>query len=342
METIIQYLKKPIFKRIFVFALLGLALYLLRSMASLLLLTFIFIYIFNSLQNLLYNFIRKHIRINVHIITAFIYVVFISLLVLIVRIYLPVLVDQISALITNITGYLMTLKDDANSDNIYLKMLSYVSTNVDISKYISSGGTSLIDFLKSVGTISLYVFLSLMLSLFFILEKQSIAKFFSRFRQSKLYWMYGDTRFFFKKFGNSFGKVIQNQIIISAINTALSVIVLVILKFPDILGLGAMVFVLGMVPVAGVFISMIPLTIIAYSTGGLIEVVYIVILVVVLHALEGYVLNPKLMSRTSKMPVFCTFLVLILSEHFAGAWGLIMGIPLTIVVLDVLDVVPDD
>jgi predicted PurR-regulated permease PerM len=341
MEIIIEYLKKPIFKRIFVFALLGLAIYLLRGLATLLLLTFIFIYIFSTLQNSIHKFLSRFFPINIHLITALIYILVVSLLVLIVRIYVPMLITQISSLIANLTDYLGTLKGETTSDNLYTRMLIYISNNVDISKYVSSGGTSVLDFLKSVGTVGLYVFLALILSLFFIIEKKSILKFFSRFKQSKLYWMYGDTHFFFRKFANSFGKVIQNQLVISLINTVLSVIVLLILRFPSVLGLGAMIFVLGMIPVAGVFISLIPLSIIAYTTGGLIEIVYVLVLIAVLHALESYVLNPKLMSRTSKMPVFCTFLVLIISEKFFGSWGLLMGIPVTMFVLDVLDVIPD-
>jgi predicted PurR-regulated permease PerM len=154
--------------------------------------------------------------------------------------------------------------------------------------------------------------------------------------------MYDDTLFFFRKFAKSFGKVIQNQILISFINSVLSVIVLIILGFPYVLGLGAMIFILGMVPVAGVFISLVPLSIIAYTYGGLIEVIYILLLILVLHSLETYVLNPKLMSHTSKMPIFFTFLVLLISEHFFGTWGLIIGIPLTMFLLDMLNVIPTE
>jgi predicted PurR-regulated permease PerM len=125
------------------------------------------------------------------------------------------------------------------------------------------------------------------------------------------------------------------------INCGLSVIILLILGFPYLLGLGAMIFVLGLVPVAGVFISLIPLSVIAYKVGGLMEIVYILILIAVLHSIECYILNPKLMSYTAKMPVFCTFLILIISDRLMGPWGLIMGIPLMMFLLDLFDVIPD-
>jgi predicted PurR-regulated permease PerM len=110
------------------------------------------------------------------------------------------------------------------------------------------------------------------------------------------------------------------------------------LGFPNLFGLAIMIFVLGLVPVAGVIISCVPLSIIAYSLGGVNYILLIVLLGVLLHALEAYILNPKIMSHKTKLPVFITFLVLIVSEHIFGAWGLIVGIPITIFLLDVLEV----
>ena len=37
-----------------------------------------------------------------------------------------------------------------------------------------------------------------------------------------------------------------------------------------------------------------------------------------------------------KLPIFFTFLILIVSEHLMGVWGLLLGIPLFIFVLDVI------
>ena len=118
----------------------------------------------------------------------------------------------------------------------------------------------------------------------------------------------------------------------------ISTATLSVLGFPDIVGLFAMIFILGIVPVAGVFISMIPLLIIAYSIGGINYIIYVIILITILHVLESYILNPKLMADNTKLPVFITFLVLIISEHFMGRWGLIVGIPITMFLLDILEV----
>jgi len=58
----------------------------------------------------------------------------------------------------------------------------------------------------------------------------------------------------------------------------------------------------------------------------------------IIHAIEAYILNPKLMSSKTDLPVFYTFIVLIFSQQFFGVWGLIIGIPVFVFLLDVLDV----
>jgi predicted PurR-regulated permease PerM len=61
-------------------------------------------------------------------------------------------------------------------------------------------------------------------------------------------------------------------------------------------------------------------------------------MVVVLHALESYILNPKLMSSKTNLPTFITFIILVFGEHFLGVWGLILGIPIFIFFLDLVGV----
>jgi len=182
------------------------------------------------------------------------------------------------------------------------------------------------------------VLISLILSVSFVLGKKHIVAFTDKFKTSKISSTYKEIAYFGDKFLNTFGKVIETQIVISFINATISTIALWIMGFPNVLGLGIMVLLFGFIPVAGVIISLGPLSIIAFSIGGVPHVIYVLILVAVIHALESYILNPKLMSSKTKIPVFYTFIILILSEHFMGTWGLIIGIPIFVFILDVLEV----
>ena len=65
-------------------------------------------------------------------------------------------------------------------------------------------------------------------------------------------------------------------------------------------------------------------------------------MIAIIHSLESYILNPKFMSAKTNLPAFFTFMVLLFSEHFLGIWGLIIGIPIFIFLLDMLDIHEDN
>ena len=99
-----------------------------------------------------------------------------------------------------------------------------------------------------------------------------------------------------------------------------------------------MVFILSLVPVAGVIISLVPLSMVGYSVGGIRYIVYLIIVILVIHMIESYVLNPKFMSSRTELPIFYTFVVLLVSEHLFGVWGLIVGVPIFTFLLDIVGV----
>ena len=118
----------------------------------------------------------------------------------------------------------------------------------------------------------------------------------------------------------------------------MTIICLIIMRMPQIIALGLMVFILSLIPVAGVIISLIPLSLVAYSVGGLRYVIYIFIVIMIIHAIEAYILNPKFMASKTELPIFYTFVVLLVGEHFLGTWGLIVGVPIFTFLLDILGV----
>ena len=63
---------------------------------------------------------------------------------------------------------------------------------------------------------------------------------------------------------------------------------------------------------------------------------YIAFMIMIIHAIESYFLNPKLYSITMKLPIFYTFIVLMVSELLFGAWGLVIGIPLFVFIIGLI------
>lgn len=321
------------FKRFIILVGIALALYLMRSMINLILLTFIITYLMNQLTTKTTKSIRKYTPMNEKAVTVTLYLLLVAGIVAVIYKYLPIVTQQITQLFDLIASF--NLDPD---DNEIARYLAPTFEKIELGKYLEQGVDLTLKNITNIGKIIMQILISLILSLFILLEKNRIIEFTAKFKDSKIGPLYDELHYFSRIFIRSFGKVIEAQFIIAAVNCVLSVIALSIMGFPHLIALGIMLFILGLVPVAGVIISLIPLSIIAYSIGGLMYIVYILVIVMVLHAIEAYFLNPKLMSAKTDLPIFYTFMVILFSEHFLGVWGLIIGIPLFMFMLDILGV----
>jgi predicted PurR-regulated permease PerM len=322
-------IKSSGFKRISIFVLLALVLYGLKDMINLILFTFIFTFLMDRLV----IFLSRKIPLNRKILVVASYSTIVGLLTYGIVKYLPMIIGEITALIKQITAFYTQ-----EHDNIILNYLVSRLEEIQISNYLERGFTFLITYFTDISTFGLQILIALLMSLFFLLEKPRLIEFTKKFKKSKVASIYAEIEFFSAKFVGTFGKVIEAQIIIAVVNCILTTIALWIFGFPQLGGLSIMILFLGLIPVAGVIISLIPLVIIGYSIGGIMTVLYVFIAIMIIHAIEAYILNPNLMSSKTNLPVFYTFLVLIFSEHFFGVWGLIIGIPVFVFILDVLEV----
>ncbi len=329
-EFLNSFFYKKSVKRIIIFSLIAIILYLMRSMMNLILMTFIFTFLMDRLT----EFVSKRVPIYRKVTVFTLYILTVGLLTLGIINYLPALINEITQLINRLYSFYTKPQDNLVIDYI----VQQFKEKSEITQFLKQGFTFILGYFSNVSKLSINVLLSLLLSLFYLLEKERLIIFTKKFKESKLAPFYDEIEFFSKKFVATFGKVIEAQFIIALVNMILTTIALSIMGFPQLFGLAIMIFILGLIPVAGVIISLIPLSFIAYSIGGYIQVLYVLILIVVVHAVEAYILNPKLMSSKTNLPVFYTFIVLIFSEHFFGVWGLILGIPVFVFLLDVLDV----
>ncbi|WP_042200412.1 AI-2E family transporter [Paenibacillus camerounensis] len=339
MEVFKRYYANLTVRRFGILVLIGLLLYSIRDMLNLVLLTFLIAYVMNSFQVLLTKRISKFVKVNSKVIIVVLYMALIAMIVLALVKYLPKVFEQVKQL----TTYLTNLTSDDIPQNQIMLYLFDMLKDLNYQSYLKGG----IDYVFKISNWGTTFVLSTILSFVFILEKGRIVSFTSRLRESKISWFYVELEYFGKKFISSFGKVIEAQILIALFNTVFTVIGLWILgmffsPFPYLFALSIMIFLLSLIPVVGFVISLVPLCIIGYNIGGLEMVIYVLAMIAVLHFMEGYFLNPKLMSSKMNLPMFYTFIVLLFSEHYIGIWGLILGIPIFVFFLDILEITRDE
>lgn len=329
MEFIKAVFSNVTVRRFSILFLVCVLLFFLHDMLNLILLTFLFAYIINSLQQFITVRLNRFVRINYRIVVVLIYVLLIALLTVGISNMLPKLINQAKEISDKIISFYIDPPDDFVSEYI-----ADAIDGLDLRAYYKQG----FGYLVKVGDWGKTFFLSLLFSLFFLLEKSTIIRFTAKFKTSKIGWFYNELEYFGRKFTVSFGKVIEAQFLIAITNTILTAIGLWVLGFPYLFVLTIMVFLLSLIPVAGVMISLVPLCLIGLQIGGWLMVVYVLLMITIIHAVESYFLNPRLMSHKTKLPMFYSFVILIFSEHYLGIWGLIIGIPIFVFLLDILDV----
>lgn len=325
-----RFIKNVELRRFVVLLLIIFVLWMMRSMMNMILFTFILTFIVVSWIRFVQ---RWWPRVAVKPLVILTYLVLLLLLYFGVTKYLPVLVHQVVKMVNSVIKFYSS-KD---ATILYHYINHYVSWST-IMAQVRHGVSFAISALTSIGAITVTFVLSLILSFFFALDLRETATFSKLFLNSTFDWFFQDLAYFGKKFVNTFGVVLEAQFFIAICNTVITTVCLLFMEMPQILALALVVFVFSLVPVAGVIISTIPLSLVAYSVGGIRDVIYIIVMVIVIHTLEAYVLNPKFMASQTDLPIFYTFIILLVGEHFWGTWGLIVGVPIFTFLLDILGV----
>ncbi|WCJ60431.1 AI-2E family transporter [Fontisphaera persica] len=127
----------------------------------------------------------------------------------------------------------------------------------------------------------------------------------------------------FKTFYRSFATVIGAQIVISAINTALTAMFLAYNHFPHLPVLVIFTFLCGLLPIIGNLMSNTLIIGVGFTISPQMALFALAFLVVI-HKLE-YFLNSKIIGERIKNPMWLTLLGLVLGEQLMGIPGMILA-----------------
>ncbi|UQS81944.1 AI-2E family transporter [Bombilactobacillus folatiphilus] len=326
-----NFINNVMLRRMVVLIFCILLIWFFRDMMSIVLMTFIFTFLSINFV----HFVQKFIHVSPFWIVTPLYLVILFLIYLFATHYIPTIVDST----VQLTKKIVTFYNSSQiQDNPTIASIVDWLNSLRLDEQLRAGIKEVWRYLTSVGAFGVTIVLSFILSYFYSFDLKEMNLFGRMFTKGHFAWLFEDVKFFAQKFVNTFGIVLEAQLIIAVVNMILTSIIMIILKFPGIPSLALMVFILSLIPVMGVIVSLIPLALVAYSVGGWQSVLYILIAVLLIHTLETYVLNPKLMSSRTHLPIFVTFVVLLLAERLLGTWGLIVGIPIFTFFLDLLHV----
>lgn len=341
---------KEVIHKIIAYTLLILAIYFLQGFLFLFFLTFIFSYLFLSswefLKVKIDTLLKKRCSsdktgkkvcrfIPLNLVILIEYIVFLTFLVFIFSSITPKLVNELWEL-PNTVPFL------ADQVNIITDKVEEVKTlnseiGLGVQEILSENDIDVVvniwEKIKSFGVVFLQVVLAFILSFIFIVDRERLKKYLLGIKKSSFNFLYKEYKIIFDKIIKSFGIIFKAQATIAFVNAVLTTIGLIGIglihgwSFPYLLTLALIVFICGFIPVLWVFISSIPILFVAYSIiGGYTVVIEIILLIAIVHVIEAYYLNPKIVSRFIEVPMSLTFIILIISEHFFWIAWLLIGI----------------
>jgi predicted PurR-regulated permease PerM len=198
-----------------------------------------------------------------------------------------------------------------------------------------SGGDLIhtLDALRNVGAYLAAVgsafFLSLLFSFLIVLDMPSLTNSARSLAQTKIGFIYHEVAPSIANFATVLGRAIEAQLFIALLNTFLTGIGLLVLGLGSKLAfISLIVFACSFIPVAGVFLSSVPICLMALQQGGFFLAFLAVILIIVAHMVEAYILNPRIYGLHLRMNPVVVLMILTMSGKLFGIWGLILGVPI--------------
>ena len=350
---------KYFFQKMAAFALLGLFAYALSDFLFVFLITFLFAFLFLDLSTWVSKRIAAFAKTlrpgkfrsavnkanRLAVIVTVIYLAFIAAVVFLFSNLVPQVLQESKGIVSEVPGIVSHVEKSISGIETAMKvdlgLKSAISSYFDKAS-MEKTAKDVFENVKNASAVLMKILMALILSYVFIIDRNKITGYLETVKRGNFAFLYEEYSVIFAKIGKGFGLIFKAQAFIALVNALLTVLGLLLISavhggdvFPYVSTLGVMVFIMGFVPVLGFILSTVPILIVGYNYGGQPVILLLMLMIAVVHATEAYYLNPKIVSSYMEFPVFITFLILLVSEHFFGFVGLLIGVPLFYIIVDV-------
>lgn len=340
--------------RLFVWGLLAAILYVLRGFFLLIFLTFVFAYIQGNGVKRLEPHVQSRTR-RVLLVSS----LFVSILIAVTLYLTPRVIQQAESFFGQFTIYIQRIDQEilglANRNEYVGELVQELLDSEDPAKRGSPSPTAfllkslaglgeeegstpalkieqLMSSMRHVGVMiaafGSAFFLSLLFSFLIVLDLPKLSASVRGLRHTRLGFIYDEAADSIYQFGRVLGEAFEAQFLIALVNTALTSFGLLALGLGEhVAFLAVIVFLFSFVPVVGVFISSVPICLIALQVSGVTTMFIAIGLIVVIHMIEGYILNPRIYGQRMKINPVIVLIILTIGGKLFHFWGLILGVP---------------
>ncbi|OQX25827.1 MAG: hypothetical protein BWK80_13550 [Desulfobacteraceae bacterium IS3] len=170
--------------------------------------------------------------------------------------------------------------------------------------------------------------LSLLFSFLIVLDLPKLRKSVAEIEHTKLRFIYAEVADKIKNFSQVLGRALEAQFLIAIVNSILTAMGIYLLGLGEnVAFLSVIVFLCSFIPVMGIFISSAPICLIALQTSGLQIMMLAIVLIIVIHLIEGYILNPRIYGSYMRINPVIVLIILTIGGKLFHFWGLLLGVP---------------
>ena len=205
----------------------------------------------------------------------------------------------------------------------------------DTAKKSISTGTAIVETaLRSIGYVLMLTGFTFLFTLFFLLYRTHLLKFlvasFSETYHKTVFEIIDNIQFMVKKY--LVGLFLQMIIV-----TILSFIAYTIIGVKYNFMLAILTGILNILPYIGIFTALLIGALITFATAGISHVLFIVIAIIVIHAIDGNIIMPRVVGSKVKINSLIVIIGLVVGEMIWGIAGMLLTIPILAILKIIFD-----
>lgn len=276
------------------------------------------------------------------------YLIAILVIIIVINCIFPVLRDSIIELFSNIPNYYEILVhkfDELPEDSILksgaVKDKVVEFQNIDIKQFLSVNNEKIVEYAKNVINVFLGVFdvfVSIVVSIYILLQRKSIIEFLRRFARAIFKKdTYEALDKYFTKANEVFFTFISSQLLDAVIVGVLTTIAMMILKVKYAPLIGFTIGLFNMIPYIGAIVAVGIGIIITLITGGFGKAVLMAIVVIVLQQIDANIINPKIIGSSLKVSPLLVIFSITVGGAYLGIIGMFLAVPIAVVIKTILN-----
>lgn len=270
-----------------------------------------------------------------------VYLIIVLIIFILVNVILPPMVTSVTDLINHLPGYynsiintINNLPEDSFWNQINAQDMIAKIAQIDLEKYLSLENiTGYIKGVISVASGIFDVFVTIIISIYILIEKEGIIKFFKKVGQSLLKEEKYDLIVkYINKTNSIFYNFISGQLIDAVIIGVVTTLAMIIMRVQYAALLGFLIGLFNLIPFFGAIVAVIIAIFITFCTAGLGKAIWLAIVIIILQQIDANIINPKILGDKLKIsPILVIFSVTFVGAYW-GVLGMFLAVPIAAII----------